>query len=438
VAEVVVKGVRQTDGRKVQVAGADDPKKADGSDLLSNDLGAANGIATLDGSSLVIQNPANAQTTAAADKIPKADGSGNLAAGWGGAASSLATLNGSTKVVEDPANAQTTPAASKIPLADGSGNLAAGWGGAASSLATLDGSGEVVERLAYEGDASGVATLNGSSLVVENPANATATPTASKIPIADGSGNLAAGWGGAANSLATLDGSGEVVERLAYEGDASGVATLNGSSLVVENPANATATPTASKIPIADGSGNLAAGWGGAANTLATLNGSSKVVEDPASANTTPGSAVIPIADGSGNLAVGFMNPAVPRWTKITKAATDFTASAGTEDIEVFSLPAKGVIHEVVQKHTTAFSGGSLSALTTSIGISGSFTKYAATFDVFQATGDTVFQHTDSTGDMENFGSTTSIRIQAVATDDTLDNVNTGSVDVYILYSTLP
>ena len=41
---------------------------------------------------------------------------------------------------------------------------------------------------------------------------------------------------------------------------ASGVASLNGSSLVVQNPANATATPTASKIPIADGSGKLD-GW---------------------------------------------------------------------------------------------------------------------------------------------------------------------------------
>lgn len=42
---------------------------------------------------------------------------------------------------------------------------------------------------------------------------------------------------------------------------ASGVASLDGSSLVVQNPANATATPTASKIPIADGSGDLDAGW---------------------------------------------------------------------------------------------------------------------------------------------------------------------------------
>jgi hypothetical protein len=43
----------------------------------------------------------------------------------------------------------------------------------------------------------------------------------------------------------------------AQKAAASGVASLDGSSLVVQNPANATATPTASKIPIADASGTL-------------------------------------------------------------------------------------------------------------------------------------------------------------------------------------
>ena len=64
-----------------------------------------------------------------------------------------------------------TSAPYAIPAANSAGKLSSGWGGAVSGLATLD----------------------GSSLVVQNPANATATPTASKIPIADGSG-LLDGW----------------------------------------------------------------------------------------------------------------------------------------------------------------------------------------------------------------------------------------------------
>jgi len=44
---------------------------------------------------------------------------------------------------------------------------------------------------------------------------------------------------------------------VASKAAASGLASLNGSTLVVENPANATATATASKIVIADGSGKI-------------------------------------------------------------------------------------------------------------------------------------------------------------------------------------
>lgn len=48
--------------------------------------------------------------------------------------------------------------------------------------------------------ASGLASLNASSKVVEDPANATATPTASKIVMADGAGKISDGW------LPALDG----------------------------------------------------------------------------------------------------------------------------------------------------------------------------------------------------------------------------------------
>jgi hypothetical protein len=65
----------------------------------------------------------------------------------------------------------------------------------------------------------------------------------------------------------------------------------------------ASATPSAAAlIPITNGAGKLAAGFGGAASTLATLNGSIKVVEDPANATATPTLGKIPIADGSAHL----------------------------------------------------------------------------------------------------------------------------------------
>lgn len=102
-------------------------------DIFIGSKASASGLASLDGSSLVVQNPASATATPTASKIPIADGSGKLASGWGGAASTLATLDSSIKVVQDPANATATPTASKIPIADGTGKLADGW------LPTLDG-----------------------------------------------------------------------------------------------------------------------------------------------------------------------------------------------------------------------------------------------------------------------------------------------------------
>lgn len=161
------------------------------------------------------------------------------------------------------------------------------------------------------------------------------------------------------------------------------------------------------------------------------------VTQDPANATATPTASKIPISDGSGDLDVGWVPDRVGRWTKITKSYTDFATAGLTNDIEVFSLPTRGVIQKVVVKHTTAFSGGAIASYTVSVGISGNFTKYAAAFDVFQATGNTTFGF-NNLQNMENFGSTTSIRAQATATGANLDQATQGSVDIYVLYSVLP
>ena len=77
-AEVVVKGIRQTDGRKVRVSASDDATRSDGSSLVTGDLGAANGIATLNGISLVVQDPASTSEAALATTIPKRDSNGDV------------------------------------------------------------------------------------------------------------------------------------------------------------------------------------------------------------------------------------------------------------------------------------------------------------------------------------------------------------------------
>lgn len=118
---------------------------------------------------------------------------------------------------------------------------------------------------------------------------------------------------------------------------ASGIASLDGSSLVVQNPVNATATPGASKIPIANGSGKLAAGWGGSASTLATLNSNTRLVE-PAltlydgsgnrSASATSGANIIPVADGSGDIHLDFIPDTLTGKTVATATSLAMTGES--------------------------------------------------------------------------------------------------------------
>lgn len=115
-------------------------------------------------------------------------------------------------------------------------------------------------------------TINGTDLTGAHPATLTVAP--GNVFVAD-SGDptivslLSSGAIGGGNAASV----GAVPVSSLPTGIAGGLATLNGSVKVVQDPADATATPTASKIPLANGSGKLAAGWGGSANTLATLDG---------------------------------------------------------------------------------------------------------------------------------------------------------------------
>jgi hypothetical protein len=103
-----------------------------------DDAGVPHGLATLDGSMKVVQDPANAQEAAAAGKIPIAMPSGKLAPAWLPAVPHAAThQNGGADEV-----ATAAPAADAIPKALADGKLAVGWlpAGDAGGVAALDAS----------------------------------------------------------------------------------------------------------------------------------------------------------------------------------------------------------------------------------------------------------------------------------------------------------
>ncbi len=144
---------------------------------------------------------------------------------------------------------------------------------------------------------------------------------------------------------------------------------------------------------------------------------------------------------GTGEVSFGDKVSAVPGGNipvcpKYTVAAAALTTASATEDEVLFNLPANGVLMGVRVKHSLAFSGGSSSAMTVSIGDSSSTTLYTVAFNVFQAAGAEVMQFTDM------FKAKTSLARDLLArftvTDDTMDNVTAGSVDIHVCWVVLP
>lgn len=233
----------------------------------------------------------------------------------------------------------------------------------------------------------------------------------------------------AASGVASLNGASLVVQEPASKAQASGIASLNGSSLVVQDPAS---KGQASGLATLDGTTKVPAAQltGVLASTDLTNNAA---LEKTANKGVASGYASL---DGSVLLPLTQLSNFVPRWVKATKAFSDLAVAALNNDIEIYSLPAGGVIHATKIKHGAAFSGGAISAYTASVGISGNLTKYsgAGTQDVFQAPGDTV-QRLDGVLGTESQGAVTSIRLAVVSVGDNLDQATTGSVTVWLLVS---
>lgn len=127
-------------------------------------------------------------------------------------------------------------------------------------------------------------------------------------------------------------------------------------------------------------------------------------------------------------------NTALPLWVKYVKTYTDFSAAALTKDIELFQLPAKGVIHGVFINPTVAFTGGLIASFSLSVGNAGLLTKYSTAVSVFTAS----LQAPQALMGVESMSIATSIRVAAISTVGTLDAATAGSADVYVLRSTLP
>lgn len=127
--------------------------------------------------------------------------------------------------------------------------------------------------------------------------------------------------------------------------------------------------------------------------------------------------------------------PNTAQWKKVTKVYTDFSTAGVTNNIEIYLLPVKGVIHAVLVSPTVAFAGGLIATYTISVGIAGTLAKYAPATNAF--TGFTLPVISVITG-IESLSGTTSIKASAISTVGNLSAATAGSVDFYLLISLLP
>ena len=128
----------------------------------------------------------------------------------------------------------------------------------------------------------------------------------------------------------------------------------------------------------------------------------------------------------------------IPRCRAFSVSKDDLTATAATEAITLFELPARGVMTGVTVKHETAFAGGLLTGMTVKVGDSSDPAAYsdANGLNVFQTVSDTAFE------DYALFKSTTFAARDVVATfTATGDNVSaatSGELDVTACFTIRP
>lgn len=110
----------------------------------------------------------------------------------------------------------------------------------------------------------------------------------------------------------------------------------------------------------------------------------------------------------------------------------DFSAAATTSTVTVRTLAANRTLFSILVKHNTAFAGGSVSAVTLNIGITGDDDKFITSFDVYQAVGAAA---QDSTLTVYYPGVATAITVTATSTGGDLNTLTAGSVDLFFLES---
>lgn len=130
-----------------------------------------------------------------------------------------------------------------------------------------------------------------------------------------------------------------------------------------------------------------------------------------------------------------------PQWYKITVTYTDYSTASNANNKNIFTIQAGTIVTAVKIKHSTAFTGGAISAYNVSIGTTGSTIFFSGTqFDTFGAPSATNYLfgpcagHTSS-ANAESHTGTTQVVSRATCSGGLLNAATQGSVDLWLLMS---
>lgn len=111
-------------------------------------------------------------------------------------------------------------------------------------------------------------------------------------------------------------------------------------------------------------------------------------------------------------------------------------AGATTQSLALFTKAANVKIEQAVIKHSTAFSGGAVSALTASVGISGTLAGIIAALDVFAAVAATGFKEEAAAPTLTL--ASVGVVLAFSATGANMSALTAGALTVWIKSSVLP
>lgn len=138
------------------------------------------------------------------------------------------------------------------------------------------------------------------------------------------------------------------------------------------------------------------------------------------------------LTDGAASAAAG------PAWRKFTKSYSDLATGAATNSVTLTTLTTRQTVHTAVIKHSASFTGGTLTEYFMSVGFTGSPTYLVPGFNVFIAPSANDYYLSTSTQIVPTFGGSQDVTLSASSTGGNLDQATQGSVDVWLLISTLP